>query len=123
MARPTIRCSVETYSSSISVANCWAAVMAASDSRDSCGCEVAPLLVGSRSTRCCASVRMVAGSTPTASSSGPAMPSVCVSSANSRWAGLISGLPAALAACNAAVRAAWVLVVGLKESTTPPFLS
>ena len=39
MARPTIRCSVETYSSSISVASCWAAVIAASDSRDSCGVD------------------------------------------------------------------------------------
>ena len=65
---------------------------------------------------------MVAGSTPTASSSGAAMPSVCVSSAISRWAGRISGLPAALAACNAAVSAAWVFVVGLNESTTPPIV-
>jgi hypothetical protein len=30
-------------------------------------------------------------------------------------------LPAADAACKAEVRAACVLVVGLKESTTPPF--
>jgi hypothetical protein len=30
-------------------------------------------------------------------------------------------LPAAVAACKADVRAACVLVVGLKESTTPPF--
>ncbi len=84
MASPTIRCSVETYSSSISVASCWAAVIAASDSRDNCGCEVAPLLVGSRSTMRSASARIVAGSTPTASSSGGAMPSAWVSSANSR---------------------------------------
>jgi hypothetical protein len=45
------------------------------------------------------------------------MPSVWVSSAESKWAGRISGLPAELAACNAAVSAAWVLVVGLNEST------
>ena len=46
------------------------------------------------------------------------MPSFCVSSAINRWAGMICGLPAAVAACNAAVSAAWVLVVGLNESTT-----
>ena len=62
------------------------------------GCEVAPLTWGNRSSRCCASVRMVAGSTPTASSSGAAIPSFCVSSANNRCAGLISGFPAAEAA-------------------------
>src|SRR6516165_4749943 len=95
--------------------------MAASDSRDSCGCELAPLACGRWSKMRCASARIVAGSTPTASKSGAAMPSFCVSSANSRCAGLISGLPAAEAACRADVRAACVLVVGLKESTTPPF--
>jgi hypothetical protein len=31
-------------------------------------------------------------------------------------------LPAVVAACNAAVSAAWVLVVGLNESTTPPIV-
>ena len=35
---------------------------------------------------------------------------------------MICGLPAELAACNAAVSAAWVLVVGLNESTTPPIM-
>ena len=50
------------------------------------------------------------------------MPSFCVSSAINRWAGMICGLPAELAACNAAVSAAWVLVVGLNESTTPPIM-
>ena len=119
-ARPTSRCSVETYSSSISVASACAALIAARDSRDNCGCEVAPLDDGSRSARPCASARMVAGLTPTASSRGPAIPSVWLSSASNRCAGLISGLPAALAACNAAVSAAWVFVVGLNESTTPP---
>ena len=47
-----------------------------------------------------------------------ALPSFWVSNAINSWAGRISGLPAALAACNAAVGAAWVLVVGLNESTT-----
>ena len=97
-------------------------VIAAIDSRDSCGCELAPLALGSRSSSRCVSVRMVAGSTPTASSRGAAMPSFWVSSAINRWAGRISGLPAAVAACNAAVSAAWVLVVGLNESTTPPIV-
>ena len=46
MASPTVRCSVETNSSSISVASCCAVVMAASDSRDSCGCALAPLICG-----------------------------------------------------------------------------
>ena len=99
-------CSVETYSSSISVARCWAAVIAAIDSRLNCGVELAPLALGSRSMRRCASFRMVAGSTPTASSSGAAMPSFCVSNAINRWAGMICGLPAAVAACNADVSAA-----------------
>jgi hypothetical protein len=49
------------------------------------------------------------------------MPSFCVSSAINKWAGVICGLPAAVAACNAAVSAAWVFVVGLNESTTPLF--
>ena len=50
------------------------------------------------------------------------MPSFWVSNAINRWAGRISGLPAAVAACRAEVRAAWVLVVGLNESTTPPIV-
>ena len=50
------------------------------------------------------------------------MPSFCVSNAINRCAGRISGLPAAVAACNAEVSAACVFVVGLKESTTPTFL-
>ena len=84
VASPTSRCSVETYSSSISVANCWAVVIADSESRESCGVEFEPVTLDSRSSRCCASVRMVEGSTPTASSSGAAMPSFCVSNAINR---------------------------------------
>ena len=45
-----------------------------------------------------APARLVVGSTPTASSSGAAMPSFCVSRAISRWAGVICGFPAAVAA-------------------------
>ena len=83
---------------------------------------LAPLALGSRPTRRSASTRIVAGSTPTASNSGPAMPSFCVSSAINRCAGMICGLPAVVAACIAEVSAAWVFVVGLNESTTPPFI-
>ena len=61
VARPTIRCSVETYSSSISVARCWAAVIAARAWRDSCGCDAAPLALGSRSRSRCASARISRG--------------------------------------------------------------
>ncbi len=114
---------METYSSSISVASCCAAVIAASDSRDRLGVELAPLALGRRSTRPAASFRMIEGSTPTASSRGAAIPSFWVSSAINRWAGRISGLPAAVAACKADVSAAWVFVVGLNESTTPLFQS
>ena len=97
-------------------------MIAAIDSRLSWGVVLAPLALGSRPTRRSASMRMVAGSTPTASSSGPAMPSFCVSNAINRCAGMICGLPAVVAACIAEVSAAWVFVVGLNESTTPPFI-
>ena len=90
--------------------------------QSSWGVVLAPLALGSRPTRRSASTRIVAGSTPTASNSGPAMPSFCVSSAINRCAGMICGLPAVVAACIAEVSAAWVFVVGLNESTTPPFI-
>ena len=41
---------METYSSSSSVATCCAVVMAASDSRDSCGCRAGATGRGNRST-------------------------------------------------------------------------
>ncbi|CKV10324.1 Uncharacterised protein [Mycobacterium tuberculosis] len=50
VASPTITCSVETYSSSSSVASCCAVVIAANDSRDSCGCVLAPVACGKRSS-------------------------------------------------------------------------
>ena len=55
-------------------------------------------------------------------SRGEAMPSFCVSNAIKRWAGLISGLPAVVATCNAEVSAEKMLVArsnGLKIESVP----
>ena len=116
-ASPTSRCSVETYSSPISVASCWAALTAASASRESCGAlTVEPDAEGSRFDSCVSSPRTAEASAPTAASSGAAMPSPWASSAPSRWVGPTSGLPASAAAWTAAEIACCALVVGLKES-------
>ena len=108
---------METYSSPISVASCWAALIAASASRESCGAlTVEPDAEGSRLPSCVSSPRTAAASAPTAASSGAAMPSPWASSAPSRCVGPTSGLPASAAAWTAAEIACCALVVGLKES-------
>ncbi len=93
---------METYSSPISLASCWAEASTRPVSRENCGADtVAPEAAGSALTSWSSSLRTWPGSAPTAESSGAARPSVCASSAPSRCSGRTSGWPATVAACTA----------------------
>src|SRR5690606_14461625 len=118
-ARPTSRCSVDTYSSPISVASCWACERTLAASRENWGAAtVEPLALGNELRIWSSSRRTSAGSAPTADSSGAVIPSLWASRAPSRCAEPTSGLPATVAACTAEEIACWVLVVGLNASIT-----
>src|SRR5690606_6927012 len=123
-ASPTRTCSVETYSSPISVANFWAWVNDFTAYVSNCGDEtVAPVAEGRVEMTDSSSLRTAPGSAPAAVSSGAANPSLWDSNAPSRCAGEISGLPAMVAACAADEIACCVFVVGLKASIPhlPPY--
>jgi hypothetical protein len=95
----------------LAAASCAACIEAMS-ARDSCGAAtLEPWAAGS--DRSCASARerTCATSTPTASSSAPAMPSGWSSRASSRWTGATSGWPSVEARRTAVLTASWLLVV------------
>ena len=113
-ARPTSRCSVDTYSSPRALACSPAALITRSSSRDGDGAgTVAPLTLGIRRSAASAFARTSAGSAPTAVSSGPAMPSVCSSSATSRCSGSRPACPRSTASRWAAAMASCERVVSL----------
>src|SRR4051812_48216220 len=86
-------------------------------SRLNCGAAtVAPLALGNRPCRASFSARTSVRSAPTARSSGPAVPSVCSSSAPSRCAGSTAGLPRSTECRTAADSASWLFVVSLLAS-------
>src|SRR3954447_8930957 len=114
LARPTSRCSVETYSSPSALACSPAALSTRSSSRDGEGAgTVAPLTLGIRRSAASVLARTSATSAPTALSSGPAMPSVCSSSAASRCRGSSAAWPRSTASRWAAVIASCERVVSL----------
>src|SRR5690606_16458774 len=117
-ASPTRTCSVETYSSPISVANFWAWVNDFTAYVSNCGDEtVAPVAEGRVEMTDSSSLRTAPGSAPAAVSSGAANPSLWDSNAPSRCAGEISGLPAMVAACAADRVACRVCVGGLQAAS------
>src|SRR4051812_44588751 len=114
VASPTSRCSVETYSSPSALACSPAALIARSSSRDGEGAAtVEPLTLGSRRSAASALARTSAGSAPVACSRGPAMPSVCSSSATSRCTGSSAAWPRSTASRWAAAIASCERVVSL----------
>jgi hypothetical protein len=111
-ARPSRRCSVETYSSPSAPASSVASEIAVSKAREVCGCcTEPPELWGSAASAASARWVRSARSAPTASRSASAIPPSWSSSARSRWEGSIWGLPAVVARCMAAATASCDFVV------------
>src|SRR5680860_1031651 len=123
VASASSRCSVETNSSSISMASSSAMVKTCSTAREYDGAAtVVPDAVGNLSSSTCTACATTRGCTPVASMSGRAIPSGAVIRAANRCAASSCALPAADALLMAVLMTSWLRVVNFDASTldAPP---